>query len=95
MDEIRTARQNHRLVLYDRKSGQLTGIKDVRSFDENEIVLETEQGVLTITGQDIHVDRLSLEKGEVDLDGRVDALRYSDSDGAGKAGQGFFARLLR
>lgn len=95
MDEIRTARENHRIVLYDRKSGQLTGVRDVRSFDLNEIVLETERGILTITGQDLHVDRLNLDKGEVDLDGQVDSMRYTDGDAAVKTGQGFLKRLLR
>ena len=95
MEEIRTARENHRIVLYDRKSGQLSGVRDVRSFDLHEIVLETEQGLLTITGKDLHVDRLNLDKGEVDLDGQVDSLRYSDGNTAAKTRQSFLARLLR
>ena len=54
----------HRLVLSDRHSGSVTGVNDVVSFDENEIVLDTEMGLLTIRGKELHVKRLTLEKGE-------------------------------
>ena len=56
----------HRIVLNNRNQGNLTGILDVISFDENTIVLDTDMGLLTIKGKDLHVNRLSLEKGEID-----------------------------
>ena len=46
-----------------------------------EILLETEQGMLHIKGKDLHVNRLDLDKGEVDIDGQVDALNYSQVPG--------------
>ena len=48
------------------------------SFDLREIVLETEQGMLMIRGNELHVNRLTLDKGEVDIDGRIDSFVYSD-----------------
>ena len=48
------------------------------SFDLNEILLETEQGMLMVKGSDIHVNRLSLEKGEVDISGNIDSIAYSE-----------------
>ena len=58
----------------------LTGILDVISFDENTIVLDTDMGLLTIKGKDLHVNRLSLEKGEIDIEGRTDSLVYSANE---------------
>ena len=57
----------------------LTGVVDVLSFDLTEILLETDQGMLMIRGSDLHVNRLTLEKGEVDVEGKIDSLTYSDS----------------
>ncbi len=57
----------HKIILNNRNQGNLTGILDVISFDENTIVLDTDMGLLTIKGKDLHVNRLSLEKGEIDM----------------------------
>ena len=65
------------------------------SFDENTIVLDTDMGLLTIRGKDLHVNRLSLEKGEVDLSGNIDSIAYSDVHAEQKQGENLFARLFR
>ena len=85
----------HRMVLCNREKGTLTGILDVISFDENTIVLDTDMGLLTIRGKDLHVSRLTLEKGEVDIEGRTDSLIYSSGDGHRKSGQPFLAKLFK
>ena len=54
--------QNHRLVINNRKTGTVTGVLDVLSFDLNEILLETEQGMLMVRGTDLHVNRVNLER---------------------------------
>ena len=68
----------HKLVLNNRKTCVMTGVLDVLAFDLGEILLETEQGMLMIKGKDLHVNRLSLEKGEVDVTGQIDSCSYSD-----------------
>ena len=85
----------HKIVLNNRNQGDLTGILDVISFDENTIVLDTDMGLLTIKGKDLHVNRLSLEKGEVDLSGNIDSIAYSDVHAEQKQGENLFARLFR
>ena len=85
----------HKIVLNNRNLGNLTGILDVISFDENTIVLDTDMGLLTIKGKDLHVNRLSLEKGEVDLSGNIDSIAYSDVHAEQKQGENLFARLFR
>ena len=85
----------HKLILNNRRSCNLTGVNDVLSFDENEIILETEQGMLMIKGDELHVNRLTLEKGEVDIDGRIDSFTYSDAAGGGQKSESLLTRLFR
>ena len=66
--------KSHKVLLVNRGNGAFSGVVDVLSFDVAEILLETELGMLLIKGQDLHVNRLSLEKGEVDIEGRIDSL---------------------
>ena len=96
MDE-RTAGSTgaHKLLLHNRHTGSFTGILDVLSFDVAEILLETELGMLLIKGHDLHVNRLTLEKGEVDIEGRIDSLTYSDVKTAGKQAQSVLGRLFK
>ena len=84
--------QNHRLVINNRKTGTVTGVLDVLSFDLNEILLETEQGMLMVKGTDMHVNRLNLEKGEVDLAGNIDNISYSDIHSGAKAGENLLSK---
>ncbi|MCI7796792.1 MAG: sporulation protein YabP [Lachnospiraceae bacterium] len=86
---------SHKVMLSNREKGNLTGILDVISFDENTIVLDTDMGLLTIRGKDLHVSRLTLEKGEIDIEGRTDSLIYSAGDGGRKSGRSFFSRLFQ
>ena len=76
----------HKLLLSNRRTGTISGVTDVISFDIAEILLETEQGMLTIKGADLHVNRLTLEKGEVDIEGRIDSMAYSEVTDFHKAG---------
>lgn len=85
----------HKVYLNARKSAVMSGVKDVLSFDAKEVYLETEQGVLLIKGDELHVNRLSLEKGEVDVDGRIDSFAYSDVEEAGKKAASFLGRLFQ
>jgi sporulation protein YabP len=73
----------------------LTGVVDVLSFDLNEIILETDQGMLMIKGSELHVNRLTLEKGEVDIDGKVDSFTYSEQAGMGGKGESLLSRLFK
>lgn len=85
----------HKINMTNRQSCLISGVKDVLSFDLNEVLLETEQGMLTMKGDNLHVSRLSLDQGEVDVDGKIDSLVYSDMSGIGQKGESFFAKLFR
>ena len=81
MDEKQAQGTAHRVMIQGRHSGTISGVSDVLSFDLNEIVLQTTQGMLMIRGQELHMNRLTLEKGEVDIEGKIDSFVYSEQKG--------------
>lgn len=97
MDTLREPErgQKHEMCFCDRTNGHLTGVLDVFSFNENEILLATTEGMMTIKGKELHVSRLCLEKGEVDVEGRVESLLYSEGRGKLKKDRNLLARLFR
>jgi sporulation protein YabP len=96
MEDLNNAnRRPHKLMLTNRKICNISGVNDVLSFDVNEILLETEQGMLMIKGSELHISRLSLDKGEVDVDGRIDSFTYSEAAGYGAKGESILARLFK
>lgn len=84
----------HSLMIKDRQGGKITGVRDVSSFDEKEILLLTEAGKLAIKGEQLHVKQLDLEKGEIDLEGKVDSLTYL-SKNTDKKEEPLFKRMFR
>ena len=83
MEEKKTGKP-HSITWNDRKEGNVTGVTDVLSFDENSVVLQTEQGTLTVKGRNLHIGRLTLDQGEVEMEGCMDSLVYSGSNPAKK-----------
>ena len=95
MEETLGSIRPHRITIQDRKTAGITGVSDCVSFDENEVVLDTDMGLLTVKGKGLHVSRLTLEKGEVDIEGTVDSLVYSSNETYRKQGESLFARLFK
>lgn len=85
----------HSLKINDRENAALTGIEDVLSFDENEILLKTCQGMLTIRGKELHVSRLELECGEADVEGRFDSYVYSQGTDKKRKKEALVKRLFQ
>ena len=92
MEEQQKTVKAHKLVVNNRKTSMVT---DVLSFDLNEILLETEQGMLLVKGTDLHVNRLSVEKGEVDLSGTIDSVSYSNISQAKKQEESFWTKMFK
>ncbi len=93
--EERQVPKAHKLVINNRKTSLVTGVLDVLAFDLNEILLETEQGMLMVKGKDLHVNRLSLEKGEVELSGQIDSVAYSEVKHSSKKNESLFMKLFK
>lgn len=82
----------HQITLDGRSSLIVTGVGEVESFDENTIVMVTTKGTLVVRGDQLHIEKLSLDGGDLRVEGMVDSLAYED-DGREKGG--FLSRLLR
>lgn len=81
----------HHLELSGREKLTVSGVEDVDRFDEGSIIMTTSAGTLVITGEDLHIGKLSLDGGELHVDGRIDAITYED-EGQGRGG--FLSRLF-
>lgn len=80
----------HKVTLESRNRLTMTGVREVESFDETMVVLETTRGTLIIRGEGLHLQMLSLDGGQVHVDGTVDSLTYEET----VKGGGFLARLF-
>ena len=95
MEEKSIVGRPHKVVLLNRTSVNITGISDVVSFDENSVVLDTDMGLLTVKGKGMHVSRLTLEKGEADVEGNVESIPYSSNEALRRSGESLFTRLFK
>ncbi|MBS4023896.1 MAG: sporulation protein YabP [Dethiobacter sp.] len=95
MDHTAYKQGQHRLVINNRETLEVTGVIHVDSFDDEEVMLETEQGLLAIRGEDLHIKQLNLEKGEMSIEGLILELAYSDDKRFRDRGKGFFDRLFK
>lgn len=80
----------HHLILEEREHLTVSGVEEVESFDENLIVMDTARGVLVVRGEDLHIEKLSLDGGDLKVEGTVESLTY---EAEGRKG-GFLSRLL-
>lgn len=85
----------HSFLVQNRASASISGVREVISFDESQVIMDTDLGLLTIKGKELHVSRLTVEKGEVDVEGEIDSLVYSSNESYRKSGQSLFARLFQ
>ncbi|MGN0297935.1 MAG: sporulation protein YabP [Lachnospiraceae bacterium] len=85
----------HNLELKSRKACNLTGVTDVISFDEKEILLDTSMGMLQIRGSDLHVRQVSLESGKVEIEGTCSSIVYQGESTGRKPGDSVLKRLFR
>ena len=95
MEDLNATGRMHKVTMTNRRTCTVNGVNDVLSFDLREILLETEQGMLMVIGMDLHVNRLNLEKGEVDLSGNIDSVAYSEAGSRGKNEESLFGKLFR
>lgn len=83
---------SHNIILENRKKLNISGVKDVVSFDDETILLDTVMGRMTIKGEGLHIVSFNIESGDLTADGKIHALVYlSDNKNTG----GFVSRLFR
>ena len=88
-EEVRPT--DHHLILEDRERLTVSGVEEVESFDENTIVMDTTKGVLIVRGENLHIEKLSLDGGDLKVEGTVESLTYEEFR---RGGGGFLSRLL-
>ena len=74
-----TGTMTHRLEMEGREHLTVSGVEDVERFDEGCIVMATCAGTLIVTGQELHIGKLSLDGGELHVDGHIDGVSYEDT----------------
>ncbi len=83
------------IILENREKLSISGVLDVLSFDDQIVILETELGLLTIKGENLRINKLSLDTTEVVIDGEVYNLGYSEKDSIQKSNGGFFNKIFK
>lgn len=93
MEEKRMAESRHQITMKGRERLQATGIEDVESFDDDKIIAYTDEGQMEVKGAELRINRLSVEDGELEVEGIIDSIEYSDSHRS--PGGGIWGRIFK
>ena len=89
--ENQTPMKRHTLLLEDRTHAKLTGVTAVSCFNDREVVLETGEGEVALLGENLHIEQLNLDDGQLDVTGEIVGVEYSEATQR-KARRGLFGR---
>ena len=90
MEENSAVYQN--VIIEGRKKLNISGVRDVISFDDETILLDTALGKMTVKGEEIHISNFNTETGDLSAEGQIHAVVYM-SDGISSGG--FISRIFR
>ncbi len=79
MDDLKKTGKKHSVTMENRELIHMTGINDVLSFDEELVICESDMGVLILKGDNLHVNKLDLDNGVLDVDGNIVSLEYEEN----------------
>ena len=85
--------KQHNATLENRENLTLSGVTDVSEFNENIIIVSTSMGVLTVCGDNLKIDMLSVETGDMKIKGEIDKIEYGDEELHSEGG--FWSRIFR
>ena len=96
-DKKMTSTTMQNIYLENREKLSISGVKDVLSFDDQMVILETELGLLTIKGDNLRINKLSIDTSDVAIDGKVNTLMYSEggSDKKGGKSNSFLSKIFK
>jgi sporulation protein YabP len=97
LDEQKEAPANkapHKVMIDSREKIVITAVEDVDSFNENELILLTNHGFITVTGQDLHISKLNLDEGQLVVAGMIQSVDYADHEEE-RAKRGVFSKMFR
>ncbi len=84
----------HKVVIDSRERIIITGVDDVDSFNENEVIMLTNHGFITVTGEDLHISKLNLDEGQLVVTGVIQSIDYADHEEQ-RAKKGVFNKMFR
>lgn len=85
----------HRLVIDNREHTEVTGVVHVDSFDDEEVIMETELGLLAVRGENLHIKHLNLDQGEVSIEGYILEMAYAEEKHSRTRGKNLLERLFK
>lgn len=90
------AARAHQVQVTNRETAEVSGVLHVASFDDRTIVLDTDLGTLTMSGQDLQIKQLDLDQGRFSVEGLLTSLEWSVARGKqAERGKGLFSRMLK
>ena len=93
-EERRPAR--HKMIIEQRENVSISGVTDVISFDEEQVICDTDLGVLILRGENLHVNNLNLDSGSLEIFGQIVGISYEDQgQGQIKGKQSFFGKIFK
>ena len=93
-DNLQTNNVIQNIVLENREKLSISGVLDVLSFDDQIIIVETELGLLTIKGEDLRINKLSIDTSETIVNGNIIQIAYSENT-VDKKGEGIFSKIFK
>ena len=97
MEERKSLNTNviQNLILENRSKLSISGVLDVLSFDDQIVIIETELGLLTVKGDNLRINKLSIDTSEVIVEGEVNSVSYSSKDLNKKSNEGFLGKIFK
>ncbi len=83
------------IIIENREKITISGVLDVLSFDDQIVIVETELGLLTIKGENLRINKLSLDTTEVIVEGTISSLSYSDKNLDKKSTGSFIGKIFK
>lgn len=83
------------IILENRGKLTVSGVNDVLSFDDQVVMIDTELGLLTVKGENIRINKLSLDTSEVIIEGEISYLAYSQNSQNQSSGSSLFSKIFK
>lgn len=83
------------IVLENREKLSVSGVNDVLSFDDQVVMIDTELGLLTVKGENIKINKLSLDTSEVVVEGEISSLNYSQKSQEKNSGSSILSKIFK
>ena len=94
-DRYKPQEYKHHVSIEDREEMRVMGVSHVDSFDDEEVIMETQLGLLAVRGENLYIKHLDLEKGELFMEGLILEMVYAEDKGRKNRGKSFMERLFK